>query len=43
LKDVGIDRRILIKWILAKWNGEAGTAMIWLSIGTGSGLLLMRV
>ena len=42
MKDVGIDGRILLKWILAEWNGEAGTALIWLSIETGSGLLLMR-
>jgi len=39
LKDVGIDGRILLKWVLTNWNCKAGTGLTWLSIETGSGLL----
>jgi hypothetical protein len=38
LKDPGVDERIILKWILRKWD-EAWTGMIWLRIGTGGGLL----
>jgi hypothetical protein len=31
--------RIILKWILKKWDGEAWTGLIWLRIGTGGGLL----
>jgi hypothetical protein len=38
-EDVGLDRRVIIKWVLKKWNGEAWTGLIWLRIGTGVRLL----
>jgi hypothetical protein len=39
LKDVGVDGRIILKYILKKWVREAWTGLIWLRIGTGGGLL----
>jgi hypothetical protein len=38
LEDIGIDGRILLKWILEMWNG-ARTGSILLRIGTGGELL----
>jgi hypothetical protein len=32
-------RRIILKWIFRKWDGEAWTELIWLRIGTGGGPL----
>jgi hypothetical protein len=39
LEDLGIDERILIKWILMKWSGRAWTEFIWHRIGAYSMLL----
>jgi hypothetical protein len=39
LKDQGVDRRIILKWIFEKWVGRVSTRSIWLRIGTGGGLL----
>ena len=36
LKDIGIDGRIILKWILDKGDRESWTELIWLRIGTGS-------
>jgi hypothetical protein len=35
LEDLGIDRRIISKWIFKKWDGEAWTGLLWLRIVTG--------
>jgi hypothetical protein len=39
LGNLCIDGRIILKWIFRYWNGEKWTALIWLWIGIGSGLL----
>jgi hypothetical protein len=39
LEEIGIDGRIILKWILKKWLGEAWTGLIWLMIGRGGGHL----
>ena len=38
LEDVGVDE-VIIKRIIKEWDGEAGTGLIWLRLGTGGGLL----
>jgi hypothetical protein len=43
LKDLGIDRRIILKYALKIYDGEAWSGLIWLRIGTGGVLLRMRL
>jgi len=39
LENPGINGRIISRFIFRKWNGRAWTGLIWLTIGTGGGLL----
>ena len=35
--DQDVDGRIILSWILRKWEGVVGTGWGWLRIGTGAG------
>ena len=39
LGDQDIDGRIILRWILRKWEGVVGTGWSWLRIGKGGGRL----
>jgi len=39
LEDLGVDGKIILRWILRKWNNWAWTGSIWLRIRTGYGHL----
>jgi hypothetical protein len=39
LEDPGVDRRIILRWIVSKWDAGAWTGSVWLRIGTGGGHL----
>jgi len=37
--DPGVDGRIILRWILRKWDVGAWTGSMWFRIGTGGGYL----
>ena len=37
--DQDVDGRIILRWMLRKWEGVVGTGWSWLRIGTGGGRL----
>ena len=39
LEDPGVDGRIILRWIIRKWDVGAWTGLIWLRIETGVGHL----
>jgi hypothetical protein len=40
MEDTGVDKRIILKWILGKQSEAVWTGFIWVMTGTGGGLLL---
>jgi hypothetical protein len=44
LENLGIERRIISKWIFKKWDVVAWTGLIWLRLETGvKGVMIFRV
>ena len=39
LEDLGVDERIILRWIFRKWDVWVWTRLSWLRIGTVGGLL----
>jgi hypothetical protein len=37
LEDLGLDKLIILNWILKKWDEEAWTGLLWVRIGTDGG------
>ena len=41
VQDLGVDGKIILRWILWKWNDDAWAGLVWLSIVTDDEYLLM--
>jgi hypothetical protein len=39
LADTGVDRRMILRWIFRKWDGEAWIGSSWLRTRTGGGFV----
>ena len=39
MENLGVDGRIILKFIFKKWFGETLNGLVWLRIGTDGGLL----
>ena len=42
LENMGVDWRIILKWILKKWDGEAWAGLTWFRIEIGGGSFCKR-
>jgi hypothetical protein len=42
LEDLGLDRKIILRWIFRNWNVGAWTGSSWHRTGTGGGHLRIR-
>ena len=42
LEDLGVDGKIILRWIFRKWDAKAWPGLTWLRIGTRGGHLYTR-